>query len=602
MRRFRAIPAVLVLVFALTTGLAYGQATPSVGAVVDQVRDKLKEEYSQQELLDLTVDQVLAFLTPEEKRVLGTEHLTFRVNVPAIVSIGVDTRVVGEDFWLEANGFEPTDLKVTVDGGERAVWRKRVGAGPVGLGIHAFSDDGYHYFVMIAPAVPGTDLRVTDIEPAEHTLGVAALGAPTLAGRGDKVFTDLPEELDGQVLIRGSNRREQAAHLVDYFRRTEYPSSTAPDQILLTWSDDPRTTQTVQWRTSTEVDTGEVMYSKEWAWNPVPMEAGSRVVAETRALTTPSLVNDWSIHRHTAVIHHLEPDTTYRYAVGDGSPEGWSDVAEFTTAPATAESFSFLYMGDAQKGLDEWGALTEAAFTRHPDVRFLTLAGDLINRGGQRNEWDSFFHNGAGLFGRRAFVPTIGNHEMYQMYPGLYLDEFTLRENGPAGVTPERAYAFEYSNALFVVLDSNLPPETQAAWLEEQLASTSATWKFAVFHHPIYSSKSSRDNPELRKQWGALFDKHHVDLVLQGHDHAYLRTHPMRGEKPVASPNEGTVYVVSNAGSKYYDQDARDYSAVGFTKLSTYQVIDIDLAENRLTYRAVNADGKVIDQFTIDKD
>lgn len=42
-----------------------------------------------------------------------------------------------------------------------------------------------------------------------------------------------------------------------------------------------------------------------------------------------------------------------------------------------------------------------------------------------------------------------------------------------------------------------------------------------VYHDPAYSSGGNRDNRKLRETWTPLFDKHHVDLALQGHDHAY---------------------------------------------------------------------------------
>ena len=43
----------------------------------------------------------------------------------------------------------------------------------------------------------------------------------------------------------------------------------------------------------------------------------------------------------------------------------------------------------------------------------------------------------------------------------MYLDLFTLRENGPSAVEKERAYSFEYSDALFIILDTNLDPASQ---------------------------------------------------------------------------------------------------------------------------------------------
>ena len=65
-----------------------------------------------------------------------------------------------------------------------------------------------------------------------------------------------------------------------------------------------------------------------------------------------------------------------------------------------------------------------------------------------------------------------------------------------------------------------------------------------VYHHPAYSSAPSRDNPSIREHV-SLFDEHHVDMALQGHDHAYLRTYPMKDGKRVDTTNEGTVYIVS---------------------------------------------------------
>jgi hypothetical protein len=90
-----------------------------------------------------------------------------------------------------------------------------------------------------------------------------------------------------------------------------------------------------------------------------------------------------------------------------------------------------------------------------------------------------------------------------------------------------------------------------------------------------------------------------VDLALQGHDHSYLRTHPMKDGARVATPAEGTIYTVAVAGTKMYHQDPRDYTAVGFTNISTYQTIDIQ--DKRLTYRALDLNGVVRDEFVIEK-
>ena len=139
-------------------------------------------------------------------------------------------------------------------------------------------------------------------------------------------------------------------------------------------------------------------------------------------------------------------------------------------------------------------------------------------------------------------MPVLGNHEYQGGEPRLYLAQFALPRNGPHTIPPERAYAFEYSNAKFIILDSNLDAAKQTAWLEKELANTKAMWKFVSYHHPAYSSGGNRDNVEVRNLWTPIFDKYHVDLALQGHDHAYLRTYPMRDQKRVATAKDGTVY------------------------------------------------------------
>ena len=89
---------------------------------------------------------------------------------------------------------------------------------------------------------------------------------------------------------------------------------------------------------------------------------------------------------------------------------------------------------------------------------------------------------------------------------------------------------------------------------------------------------------------GELFDRYHVDMALQGHDHAYLRTWPMRDGHRVDSHDEGTYYVVSSAGSKFYGQGDFDYTAVGFMNTSMFQVLDIRIEGHRLHYRAYDAE------------
>jgi len=403
----------------------------------------------------------------------------------------------------------------------------------------------------------------------------------------------------GLILFKQCKGDVASWYVDNYVRHpTAFPSSERPDLVCLTWCDDPCTTQAIQWRTAPVVAEGWVQYRAKDSTSEPPAE----VQAQRAVLEDPLVDNDPVNHRFTAVLHGLLPSTAYAYRVGSNQPEAWSEWAEFETAPANPEAFSFIYLGDAQIGMDYWGKLLQQAYEHQPEAAFCIIAGDLVNNGSYRNEWDAFFAAAVGLFDRRPLVPAPGNHDYDgQAEPQLYLDLFGLPENGPQGITPEKTYAFHYGNAHFIVLDSNVSAKKQTSWLESQLAGSKAVWKIAVYHHPAYASKEHRDNQELREQWGAIFDQYHVDLALQGHDHAYLRTPPMKGGRAVDSPREGTIYVVSVSGTKYYPQVEHDYAAVAMTNTSTYQTIDIALNPDRLTYRAMDDKGAVRDEVVIEK-
>lgn len=598
---YRIISALAAAAFTLfpTATRAHVNGHPSIHDTVSAITDRMRTEIAPDDLRELTANKVVEWLTNDERAILGQEHILFSVNAP------VEVAVIVEDgaevpFWLKSRGFEREPDGFTVNDLKVHQWKKTFPAGEVGLGVNSLSGGGNHYVVTLGATNPGDTLEVSDLYPGQLKVAELKAGVRAYADRDDEIKA-VPPDLDGSHLIQTLRNSRDDAKLVGLFRWTRHPSGRQPDQVVLTWSGDPKTTQTIQWRTSPEIRRGSVAYQEKGAVrrpNPRPMQFADAV---TTPMESPNLINDSVIHRHTATLTGLKPGTTYLYSVGDSAQDLWTEYAEFTTAPDQTVAFSFNYMGDAQNGLDRWGSLARTSFRERPDAAFYLMAGDLVNRGAERDDWDSFFYNASGIFGQRQLAPVIGNHECHGGAPKLYLELFDLPKNGPSTLTPERAYSFTYSNALFVILDSNVEPETQVEWLEQQLAESDATWKFVSHHHPAYSSAPNRDNAKIRELWTPLFDTYHVDMVLQGHDHAYLRTHPMRDQKVVESAKDGTVYVVSVSGTKMYDQSSREYTAFGMTNVATYQVLDIQLSGDRLVYRAYDQDGRLRDEIVIQK-
>ena len=607
-RRFCSMksPTLRILVGGLVAAASLGTTVrahvgehPSVHDTVAAVALRLREKLKEEELKKLTPYQVYKNLTERERTILGNEHITFKVNVPVKVSILRDRSIKSEPFWMRDRDFALSGLIMKLGPTEFDVWEKEFQAGPIGLGVNSFGR-GRHYLVTLAPLNEGDRIQVTSMYPATLRLGEFKKDAKPYVDTDDKL-PQVPEELENQLMIRTEAESRNDARLVDYFRWTDHVSTPQPDQVLLTWSGDPQTTQTVQWRTNPEVKTGALLYQKKALYNRFQPQSLVRVEAVTHSLETPDIINDQVINLHVVQLNGLEPGATYIYSIGDGSDEGWTELAEFTTAPDAVKPFSFIYMGDAQNGLYRWGSLLKTAARQRPDAAFYVMAGDLVDRGNDRDDWDAFYYNCAGVYNGKQLVPAIGNHENQGGHPTMYLELMNLLENGPDDVEKERAYSFEYSNALFVILDSNLDPRHQTAWLDRTLGESKATWKFAVYHHPAYSSAPARDNADIRKLWGDIFDKHHLDMALQGHDHAYLRTFPMKGGKRVSSAKDGTIYIVSVSGTKMYKQNKRDYTEFGMTNTPTFQVLDLMIDGNRLVYRAYDIDGKLRDDFTIEK-
>jgi hypothetical protein len=564
-----------------------------VETAMDGIVARLCAAMDEEALYKLDEKTVEGFITPEERRVLAMQYWCFDVNVPVTVSVMRDVDQAVVPFWLAESGFEKTSLIVKNEEYTYEVWQKRFDAGRVELGINGFDMHRPHYFVCVGPQRTGDTLGLSGFFPERQTVLDMREGSLTYHDWTELVLTEVPESLRGQKLLTTIRGRAREAHLIEAFRKTPYPTSTKPDQIVLTWSEDPRTTQTIQWRTSPKAEKCVVRYKKKGA-------AGEAIETEG-AYTTISdrlLLNDPVMHRFTAVLRGLEPGTVYTYTVGNPETGEWSVEAEFATAPDDGAPFSFVFMGDTHRS-EDWGKMLGKAFERHPETAFYMIAGDLVSTGLYRDDWDHFFGYSADVFRNRPVVPTLGNHDDQDgLGARMYLDFFALPENGSEAVERERSYTFRYGNALFIVLDVTSSVEAQKAWLEQQLAATDAPWKFAMFHFPPYAF--DEDYPDIRQAWCTLFDKYHVDMVFNGHVHYYLRTKPMRDGKPVASPAEGTVYAVSIAipGARRPVPKPR-YAETTFCDGALYQTIAID--GKRLTYRAYNAEGNIRDEFVIEK-
>jgi acid phosphatase type 7 len=560
--------------------------------------------------------ELLARLDQSERTALGAGYVRFRVDRPVIVDLAAPVDSI--PFWLAERGFRETDLSLANPDGRWKVYRRVFDGGSIGLGVNGLDrSPPAHYVVFVRPldrsaASQRLDRLAVTFDEEHRASWRVAVAAPSVSAAFDvaRPFATMPDELAGAILLQPSHAARHSSLLATgRVWKTHVVSTSEPDQVAITYGADPASELVWTWRTSPEVVASAVrIVAAAGTGESMPPDGSIRVVkGDSFCVEVPNLLNDPVIRRHRVDVNGLEPDRVYRYAVGDGTPRGWGPWTTVQTAPARGHALRFLYLGDAQTGLERWGRLLEGAVRRHSRIDFIVLAGDLVDRGNERTNWDHFFLRAAPVFDRVPLMPCVGNHEYLDVGPRLYRAFFELPHNGPRGIDPDLVYSFEAGDACFAVMDSTLAvwdPDAarlQAEWLDQTLSRTSAWWKIAIFHHPVYPSHPWRDMPALREHWVPIFDKHHVDLVLQGHDHAYQRTHPLRGHRRADTPDRGTIYVIAVSGDKYVEQVQREQVETGFAEVSTYQTIEIDPRTDQLTYRAWTEDGRVVDAFEIDK-
>ncbi|HEU4482650.1 MAG TPA: metallophosphoesterase [Nitrososphaeraceae archaeon] len=104
--------------------------------------------------------------------------------------------------------------------------------------------------------------------------------------------------------------------------------------------------------------------------------------------------------------------------------------------------------------------------------------------------------------------------------------------------------------------------------LEKTNNNSSIDWIIVMFHKPFYSSLSSHIQEYImREKYQPVFDKYGVDMVLQGHNHIYDRTLPIK-----FNPNNISQPLVdeSNNTNKFFNPEGSIFSVIGLGGRSSH--------------------------------
>ena len=395
-----------------------------------------------------------------------------------------------------------------------------------------------------------------------------------------------------------------------------------PARIVLTWTGDPARSQAVTWRTELPADSPQAQIAPLTP-NPKFQDSAVTVQAASEAVALPEGRN---ATMYSARFESLKPGSQYAYRVGDGTT--WSEWNICRTADEGKDGpFRFLYVGDAQNEIHSlWSRAIRAGHRAAPDARFVIHAGDLVDVGYEDRLWGEWCDSLSFISAMLPSLPVPGNHDLHRapgsadnggplIVPATWHQHFALPGNGPE-VLRGQSYCLDYQGVRFIALDVNVfagkiegdsarqkMADQQLAWLSKVLSENRSRWTVVFQHQPVYPiSKERKRAVQMESLLVPLYDKHHVDVVLQGHDHAYGRTHKLRNGKIVAGEEPGTIYTTTVSGPKMYKLTpvVPDLMAKLLEGVQLYQVIDVQ--PHQLRYQAYTIDGAVVDAFELHKD
>ena len=321
----------------------------------------------------------------------------------------------------------------------------------------------------------------------------------------------------------------------------------------------------------------------------------------------------------------LEPDTEYMYRFSNGDTV--SEVKTFKTG-GTGD-FSFFAAGDPQigsgghlKGKDGWDKTLKLLPKLDSSASFLLSLGDQVQAGKDEEEYDAYINREG--FNGLTLAPIIGNHDDRGNAHEEHFKVSNVQNEGKSNAGSN--YYYVYNNTLFICLNSNNKDYAEhKVTIEKAVAENpNVKWRVVTFHHPPYTvARHALDDyiTDMRSTLVPILKENKIDLVLNGHDHVYTRTHVMDGTKPIIewkdgenkeAPSEyvnpkGIIYVTTNSasGSKFYDimQDKKfEYSAVK-NQEKVPNISNVKVTDNSIevtTYRT--SDKSIVDSFKIVKE
>ena len=243
-----------------------------------------------------------------------------------------------------------------------------------------------------------------------------------------------------------------------------------------------------------------------------------------RGLVAHSAGGGLAVH-HAVTLESLPKSEAVHYRVLAGGDA--SDELVFHTAPQPGDPIRFVVYGDVRGGHSIHHQLVKRVLEEAPD--FAIITGDLVLRGSDEGDWQTFFSVAGDLLGRVPLVAAAGNHDLGR----AGAEQRRMNEIlGLSQLPPPRPewghwHSLDVADIHIAVLDSNAyEHEEQLTWLRSDLAAARQRGVraiFAVTHHSPFSRGPHGGHSYAARHYVPVLAEHDVALLFAGHDHFYQR-------------------------------------------------------------------------------
>lgn len=382
-------------------------------------------------------------------------------------------------------------------------------------------------------------------------------------------------------------------------------TASAAISVVNTFGKNPESQRNFAWISSPSNKSGIIEYCPKNEFKGFDSSNIIKTAAQSYSLKTD--IDNRMVHK--VALSGLKPGTEYIYRVVS-KPDIFSTQGAFKTAETNLNQFTFIQITDTQgyneKDYKLWKNTLKKAFGKFPDADFLIHTGDFVENGDKINQWDLFANAVKLELMNIPVVPVVGNHDVLNdngsnSNTKNFTDRFNPAKETETGAPLGTVYSFDYGNAHIAVMNTECDRDDlkkQGQWLSSDMAKTDKPWKIVALHRGPYGAV--HDSSSVRDAWTPVFDKLGIDLVLQGHDHNYVRTYPMKDKSKVTA-GKGTVYITANSGgAKFYPTKSRYWQAVDL-QTDIQMFVAVTVSKSKLIINAYDVNNVLIDTTTLIK-